>query len=329
MPVLERREQRSGAYRPMKRHRALVLAVAAAAVFGCTQRLPPPAEPGPVGDRAGDFVPGDLDAVVRVDLEAGRRFFGSTTVRALMLNVADPAEDPATANLLSKALERASSVVVAFRPGLSSPKTDHVIVLRGQFKDVDPRSEPKTDWRPPLDLGGGFQLYDRPQPRRRSAPARIYSRATDWLVFVSAAEIDSAERVIERRMDDEHVEPPDRGILSYAFRAEPVMPLLGPKFPSVAESLHGATNVSGSVDADDRGLRATVEVAFTNEADAAEAGKRASAVVSVLRKSGRLLGLLASGATVNPIGSTMVVRIELDARGLATVIECASREAGC
>jgi hypothetical protein len=313
----------------MNRLRALFIAATAMAAFACTKRLPPPAEPGPVGDSANDFIPGDLDAVVRVDLEAGKRFFGSTAVRALMLDVVDPVEDAATASLLSKALERTSTLVVAFRPGLSSAKTDHVIVLRGRFTDVDPRSEPKTDWRPPLDLGGGFQLYDRPQPRRRSAPARIYSRASDWLVFVSAAEIDSAERVIERRMDDEHVEPPDRGILSYAFRAEPVLPLLGPKFPSVAESLQGATNVSGSVAADDRGLRATIEVAFTNEADAAEAGKRASAVVSVLRKSGRLLGLLASGATVSPVGSTMVVRIELDARGLATVVECATREAGC
>lgn len=313
----------------MSRHRVLVLAVAAAAALACTQRLPPPAEPGPVGDRAGDFVPADLDAVVRVDLDAGRRLFGSTAVRALMLDVVDPVEDPATASLLSKALERASTLVVAFRPGLSSATTDHVIVLHGQFKDVDPRSEPKSDWRPPLDLGGGFQLYDRPQPRRRSAPARIYARVTDWLVFVSAAEIDSAERVIEQRKDDEHVEPPDRGILSYAFRAEPVVLLLGPKFPSVAESLHGATNVSGSVAADDRGLRATVEVAFTNDADATEAGRRASAVISVLRTSGRLLGLFASGATVTPVGSTMVVRIELDARGLATVIECATREAGC
>lgn len=313
----------------MKRLRALTIVVAAAAGLGCTQRLPPPAEPGPVGDRTGDFIPGDLDAAVRVDLDAGKRLFGPTVVRALMLDVVDPAEDPATANLLSKALDHASTVVVAFRPGLSARTADHVIVFRGEFKDVDPRSEPKGDWRPPLDLGGGFQLYDRPQPRRRSAPARIYSRANDWLVFVSAAEIDSAERVIERRAADEHVEPPDRGILSYALRAEPIVLLLGPKFPAVSETLNGATNISGSVAADDRGLRATLEVVFTNETDALEAGKRAEAVVAALRTSGHLLGLLASGAHVSPVGSTMVVRIELDARGLAKVIECATREARC
>jgi hypothetical protein len=298
-------------------------------VVACTQRLPPPADPGPVGDRAGDFIPGDLDAAVRVDLDAGRRFFGATAVRALMIDVVDPTDDPATANLLSKTLENASTVVVAFRPGLSTQSTDHVTLFRGRFKDVDPRSEPKSDWRPPLDLGGGFQLYERPAPRRRSAPARIYARASDWLVFVSAAEIDSAERVIERRADDEHVEPPDRGVISYAFRAEPVLALLAAKFPAVAEALHGATNISGSVAADDRGLRATLEVVFTNDADAAEAGKRTEAVVSVLRASGRLLGVLASGAHVSPMGSTMVIRIELDARGLATVIECVTREARC
>jgi len=313
----------------MKGLRAFAIAVTAAAALGCTKRLPPPADPGPVGDRAGDFVPGDLDAVVRVDLDAGRRLFGATAVRGLMLDVVDSEQDPATANLLSKALDHASTVVVAFRPGLSARTTDHVIVFHGNFKEVDPRREPKGDFRPPIDLGGGFQLYDRPQPRRRSAPARIYARASDWLVFVSAAEIDSAERVIERRADDEHVEPPDRGVLSYAFRPEPIMPLLGPKFPAVAKALDGATNVSGSVAADERGLRATLEIVFTNEADATEAGKRLEAVLSVLRTSGRLLGLLASGAHVSPVGSTMVVRIDLDARGLATVIECATREARC
>jgi hypothetical protein len=313
----------------MTRLRAFAIAVAAAAVLGCTERLRPPAEPGPAGDRAGDFIPGDLDAVVRVDLDAGRRLFGATAVRALMIDVVDPEDDPATANLLSKALEHATTVFVAFRPGLSARTTDHVTVFHGNFRDVDPRSEPKGDWRPPLDLGGGFQLYDRPQPKRRSAPARIYTRASDWLVFVSAAEIDSAERVIERRADDEHVDPPDRGVLSYAFRAEPIVPLLGQKFSAVAEALRGATNVSGSVAADERGLRATLEVAFTNEADAVEAGKRAEAVISALRTSERLLGVLAKGARVSPVGSTMVVRIELDARGLSTVIECATREARC
>jgi hypothetical protein len=312
----------------MKRLRAFTFAVTIA-LLGCTERLPPPAEPGPVGDRAGDFIPADLDAVIRVDLDAARRLFGPTAVRALMIDVVDPEEDPATANLLSKTLDRASTMVVAFRPGLSARTTDHVSIFRGKFKDVDPRGEPKGDWRPPLDLGGAFQLYDRPVPRRRSAPARIYARASDWLIFVSAAEIDSAERVIDRRANDEHVEPPDRGIVSYAFRAEPIVPLLGPKFPSVAEALHGATNISGSVAADERGLRATIEVAFTNEVDAAEAGKRAEAVVSALRTSGRLLGVLASGAHVSPVGSTMVIRIELDARGLSTVIECVAREARC
>lgn len=313
----------------MKRARAFAVVASAAIVLACTERLPPPADPGPVGSRAGDFIPGDLDVVVRVDLDAARRFFGASAVQAIVIDVVDPSEDPATAALLSAALEHANSVVVAFRPGLSARSTDHVVVFHGQFQGIDPRSQPKSDWRPPLDLGGGFQLYDRTTPRRRSAPARIYTRANDWFVFLSTAEIDSAERVIERRASDEHVEAPDRGILSYALRPEPILPLLRSKFPSVAETLQGATNVSGSVAADDRGMKATLDVVFTNDADAAEAGSRAASVVSALRGSGRLLGLLAKGATVNPIGSTMVVRVELDARGLATVVDCATSEKGC
>jgi hypothetical protein len=105
--------------------------------------------------------------------------------------------------------------------------------------------------------------------------------------------------------------------------------LLRSKFPSVAETLHGATNVSGSVAADDRGLKASLDLVFTNDADAAEASTRASSVVSALRKSDTLLGLFAKGATVSPVGPTMVIRVELDARGLATVVECVTSVRGC
>jgi hypothetical protein len=143
---------------------------------------------------------------------------------------------------------------------------------------------------------------------------RIYSRASDWLVFVSGAEVDSAERVIEMRASDDHLDPPDRGILSFAFRAEPVVPLLGDRFPAVA---------------DERGLRATIEVAFTNDADAKEAADRAGAVLTALRASARLLGRLAAGAHANAIASTMVVRIELDAAGLRSVIDCVTGGAEC
>jgi hypothetical protein len=296
---------------------------------GCAARTPPPAEPGPTGDRASDFVPADLDAVVRVDLDAARRFFGSGAVQALMFDVVDEREDAATSKLLSKGLDHASAVVVAFRPGLSSRATDHVIVFRGRFEDVDPRREPGSEWSPPRDLGAGFQVYERPQPRRRSAPARIYVRSNDWLVFVSSAEVDSAERVIERRADDPHVDPPDRGIVSYAFRAEQVGPLLAARFPAVAELLRGATMVSGGVSADDRGLRATLETVFTNDTDAAEAASRTTTVVAALRGSGRLLGVIASGTHVSAVGSTVVLRVELDARATTAVVECATSGKGC
>lgn len=305
---------------------ASMLAISSAA---CASRIPPPQDPGPVGDRAGDFVPGDLDAAIRVDLDAARRFFGPGAVKSVALDVVDPKEDPATAAILSSALDHASTVVVAFRPGLSAAETDHVIVLRGQFEAVDPRAEPRSDWGPPADLGAAFQRYERPAPRRRSAPARIYARASDWLVFVSEAEIDGAERVIEKRARDEHVDPPDRGILSCAFRAEPVGDLLEKKFPAVAEALRGATTVSGSVDADERGLHATLETVFTNDADAAEADGKLERLFAALRSSEHLLGRVAKGAHASVFAATLVIRVELDAKGLATVVDCVTTGAEC
>jgi len=159
-----------------------------------------------------------------------------------------------------------------------------------------------------------------------SAPGRIYARADDWLVFVSSAELDSTERVIEERVADEHVDPPDRGMLSLAARVPSLVSVLTPSFPVAAQALEGAGALEASADADDRGLRATLQVRFDDDPGANQARDRARLLLGVLGRAEGPVGRLAKGATAEVVGPTMVVKIELDAQGLAGLVRCVGGE---
>jgi hypothetical protein len=89
------------------------------------------------------------------------------------------------------------------------------------------------------------------------------------------------------------------------------LPLIEKRFAAVADALSGATRIDANADADDRGLRATLEVHFTNEADASDARARAEPLVAALRKSEGVFSLLAGGARTTVVGPSLVIHIEL------------------
>jgi len=148
-------------------------------------------------------------------------------------------------------------------------------------------------------------------------------------VFVSTAEIDATERSIERHAGDEHVDPPDRGLVSVAARARPLVPLLSRSFPAFAEALEGASLLDGSATADERGLSADVATRFTTEADADRARDRMKLLQSVLSHAKGPFALLAQGATVSAVGASMIVRIRVDAAGLASILGCVKGQGAC
>ena len=293
----------------------------------CATRVPPPPPPPLDGDRPGAAIPGDLDVAIRFDLTSARRLFGPDVTSALALDITDP-DDRGTGELVHGALVRADTAWIAFRPGLAPASTDNVLLLRGDFGDLDPRAE-GAGFDPPSDLGGAMRVYRRHAPKRRSAPARIYARADDWLVFVSTAEIDAAERSIERRAGDEHVDPPDHGLVSIAARTPPLVPLLSKSYPAVAEALEGASVLDGSATADERGLAAELSARFETDPDATRARDRMKLLQSVLSHARGPFALLAQGAAVAAVGTSMVVRIHVDPTGLASIFDCVRGTGGC
>jgi hypothetical protein len=320
---------RAGVISPAPRScsvRVLCLLLVVASLGACAQRVPtpPPSTAAAVMDRPASAIPADLDVAIRLDLDAARRLFGPAIGQALKFDIADEADDRGAAALLETAFSHADVIWIGFRPGLAAKLTDNVLVMRGNFAGVDPPFEGKGAFRPSTDLGAGFRLYTRAAPARRSAPSRLYARADDWLVFVSEAEVDGAERAIERRAGDEQVEPPEHGIVSLAARVSPLVPLLAPKYPSVAEALGGAVRLEGVADGDDRGLRATLEIRYQGEADANRGRERLVPLLEALRETKKgPLGRLARGADASVTGPVLVLRVVLDGPSLAALI------AGC
>ena len=297
------------------------MATAVAALLGasCAERIAPPAAPAPSLDRPSAAIPGDLDVAVRLDLDAARRFLGPAITGAMQLDLADPGDRAAT-GLISDALARARVVLVAFRPGLPARSTDNVLVLRGGFAGIEPHGAPDADFGPAMDLGGGFRRYDRERPSRRSAPARIYARGDEWLVFASEAELDSTERALEQHGNDPRVDPPDRGMVSVSARLPTLVPLLTERYPAVAQALEGASSLDASADADDRGLRATIEVRFSSNEEASQAREQVRPLLEALAGAEGALGIIARGASTHALGPTVVVAVDLDARAVAALL---------
>lgn len=304
---------------------AYVLGLVMLAACSEPRSLPPPS-PGP--ERPAAAIPSDLDLAFRIDLRRARRTLGPIVAESLRVDIVDAAEDPATAALVSRAFEDADTAWIALRPGLSPPLTDNVLVLRGDFRGLDPTSDPRGGFGRPTDLGGGVLSYDRPRPVRRSSPSRVYSFLGEQLVFVSEAELDSTERAIELRAGDAHLEPPERGLVSFAARPGPLARALADPFPVVAALLERARSVEGFGDTEE-GFLGSVEIRFSTDREAGDAGESAAALIASLRQTRGALLRVATNATSSAVGRSLVIRISLDAAAFSELLACTRGVAPC
>lgn len=298
------------------------------APVACGGSLPPPPA-APSLDHPASAIPSDLDVALRVDLARARHVFGPGVTDSVRVEIVDEHEDPGTARLLARAIEKADAVWVAFRPGHSARLTDNVIVLRGDFRSVDPLGDARAGWSHPADLGGGYFLFDRPRPSRRSAPARVYAFADERLVLVSEAEIDSVERAVEYRAGGARVEPPDRGLVSVSARPGPLAGLLSAEFPAVATVLDEARSLEGYADVGEDGLRGNVEAEFPTEQEALKAEGQARELLTVLRHARGLVGRVARSAESSAVGRRLVIRLSADAAGFSGLIGCFREASTC
>ncbi len=301
------------------------------AAVGCASRQLPPPPPAPALESAEDAIPADLDVVLRIDLERMQRALGGTALAELEARARAGAGSGADEQkLMSDLLQSARTAWVAVRPGQSVGLTDNVVVLEGRFADFEPtRYAAAPPWHSSIDLGGGWRVYERQQPEQRSAPARIYARGNDWVVLVSAAEVDSVERTIEQRQGGEPLQAPSQGAISIVARARPLAARTRERSPSAARLLARASRLQAHADLAASGLRAELEVVFDAPEDAGDAAQATRLVAAAVAQEGGLAAALASRLRVEAVGPVVVVALALDPAALAEVMGCASGRLPC
>jgi hypothetical protein len=313
------------------RRAVIALTFALLAVLGCATRQLGPPPPAPALESAEDAIPADLDVVLRIDLERMQRALGTSALAELEARARASAGSGADEQkLMSDLLQDARTIWIALRPGDSVGLTDNVVILEGRFAEFDPtRYAAAPAWQPSIDLGGGWRVYERQQPKQRSAPARIYARGNDWVVLVSEAEVDSVEKTIEQRQGGEPLQAPSQGSVSIVARARPLAKRMLDRSPAAARLLARASRLQAHGDLAASGLVAELEVVFDAADDARDAARAAKVVAAAVAQEGGLAGALASQLRVEAVGPVVVVALSLDPDGLAEVVGCATGSLPC
>jgi hypothetical protein len=291
---------------------ALVLVALAAP--GCTSaHVPPPRAPSLL--TPAEALPPDLDFVVRVDVEKVRAALGADGLALMRRGTGVLPEDPGS-ELVIDALAHTRTAWLALRPELVPGEADNVLVLAGRFDGLAlERSLASTGWSAPTDLGGDVRRFDRKTKVGRAAPARVYAFRDEQLVFVSAAEIDSVEAVLERGLPPSRLAPREQGVVAFAARMRALRYGLGQRYPSLARALGDAAGFEGTLDATPEGLALEVSFELPSEVSAQHSADELGLVRGALTATEGKLGQVAQSARAEAVGRYVVVRVPLT-RGL-------------
>lgn len=262
-----------------------------------------------------DAVPPDLDLVLRVDLAKVRAALGPQGVASLRGEAADAVAETRE-ELVERALEASDTAILALRPELLPHETDNVLVLAGHFAalGVD-RALRASGWSAPVDLGGDVRRFDRGGKLSRSSPARVYAFANERLVFVSAAEIDSVEAVLERQRAPSSLKPQSRGVLAFAARLRTLGTTLVDRYPELADAIGPADAVQGVVDSTATGLGLEVALELPSEASAERTSAALGRIRQALAAAAGKMAAMAQSSNIQAVGRFAVVRVALE-RGM-------------
>jgi hypothetical protein len=228
--------------------------------------------------RPSDAIPADLDLVLRIDRTQLESVFGKGPLEKLQTALAQSFEAPVR-ELLSDALPRSERFWIGLRPSSSFAEVDHVAVLRGDFKGIDPRVYNGTGvWGPAVDLGADYRVFERATSRRNEA-TRLYLHGNDEMVLVTSAELDSVERQVERGVGSRELVPPEQGAIAFALRLTWLRARWQTLLPQLSEQLLGAHRLLGFVELGPARVALSTDVAC----DDAGAAQQVAAALDLLR----------------------------------------------
>ena len=290
---------------------------------------PPPAAPAPVQQPA-HLLPPDLDLAIRLDLDELRGRFGSDFVAALELPAVAEDDPPARA-LVTSLLRQSSALWFAIRPPGDSARgpdaLDNVLVLRGNYREVNPRDfAGENVWQAPVDLGGDWRRYSR-VALGRGGPERLYAYGDHLRVLLSRAEIDSMDALLRGRLSTEGLRPPARGMASIALRSAAWGNALDAAGVPL-RWLESATSARSRIVAEGEGYRMYLELNYADKESAHSAADQLSLALLLLGQRAGSFGPLLKAVDVKAAETDVLAEVAVsDAQG-AALLACAFGRCG-
>jgi hypothetical protein len=296
--------------------RALIgLLVLLSSPLSCAASRPAPPR-APVLATSTDAVPPDLDLVVRVDLAKVRAALGPAGLALVRRGAAGTLAADAETALVANAIEHSDTAVLAVRPELIPGEADNVLVLVGHFAGLGvEQALRQSGWSNATDLGGDVRRFERKGKVSRAGAARVYAFRDEALVFVSPAEVDSVEAVIERGMAPNPLRPKATGVLAFAARLRALRLGLGSQYPSLAHALGDAAGVAGNVESTGTGLAVELAFELPSEAAAGQSAADLARVQEVVASTEGKLATMAHDTKIEAVGRYVVLHLALE-RGI-------------
>lgn len=299
-----------------RRDCAGLLASVALAALGCERPKVGKPPPGPKLAAPADAVPPDLDLTVRVAVarlreSLGPEAFGELEEHARVNSLSDP--------LATRALGQAQVAWVAMRLGLPPEQTDNVLVLSGDFRDLEPDS---SRWSIATDLGAGWRYHDQKQAVGRALPSRLYAFTHEIWVFVSEAEIDAVDRLLGGGVRSTRLEVPERGLLSMAASMPALAHAVRDTSPKAARLLEVGDVMTAFADLGQDGVEAFFSFDFADERTAQRAAAATELLRTALDSGEGVTGMIAHSARVNTVSATVSLELSLSREQLGSLLSC-------
>jgi hypothetical protein len=260
-----------------------------------------------------DLLPADLDFVVRIDTVRLREHplmmafakGGDVYLHDTML----AGDGSGVLRLVLPEIEQARSIVIGGRLTAEGYKGDGIIaVVQG------PGDAPRRKFADDADLSRlrstsrRIELYQRSSATRDEAALYVVMEGKG-LLLATPAEMDAVLRVLRDGPDSGRLEPPPRGLVSFAGRFRPgdKPPLVGGAV-SLRDVGAGLVRYAGSIEADDV-LRIEAELTYQSDKQATLAAEVARKVLDRVALLGRDFGSLSDSARLAPVGSVVGLRL--------------------
>jgi hypothetical protein len=261
----------------------------------------PPRAPRPRAMMPSELLPEDLDLVVRVDAARIRQ-------NPMLVGIVRDLAKSGTAGILASAksaLDEATAVWVGTRWMSDGFHGDGIVAV-----DAPPAREPDPLSSP------GVKVAER-STSSRSDPALEVVVENRGVVLATAAEADAVLRVLRDGPDEGRLDPPARGLLSFAGRVrEGAGPRgLGP-FGALRALTEGLVGFAGSLDERDA-IEVEASLTYASAEGAARAALAAKRAAERLSAVGGDAQTMADSMKLTEVGASLQLRVSVPFAWLA------------